>query len=77
MSLDGQRAPVVGRVCMDVTMLDVTKLGPVHPGDEVVVFGPEPQEPDLVALAGAAGTIPYEILTRLSARLRRIFRSSL
>jgi alanine racemase len=77
MSLHGERCPVVGRVCMDVTMLDVTALGDrVQPGDEVIVFGPEDHEPDLLALAEDAGTIPYELLTRISPRVRRIFRSS-
>jgi alanine racemase len=77
MSVRGRRCPVVGRVCMDVTMLDVTGAPEVASGDEVVVFGPGADEPDLLDLSRAAGTIPYEILTRLSGRLRRIFRSSL
>ena len=76
MSVRGARCPVVGRVCMDVTMLDVTDAPGVAPGDEVVVFGPSPDEPDLEDLATLAGTIPYELLTRLSARIRRIFRAT-
>jgi len=80
MALHGQRCPVVGRVCMDVTMIDVTELidqgGTVHPGDEVIVFGPDPEEPSLLELARLAGTIPYELLTRISPRVRRIYRAS-
>lgn len=77
MSLRGERCPVVGRVSMDVTTIDVTSVtGPVEPGEEVVVFGPEPGEPSLLELANLAGTIPYELLTRISPRVRRIFRTS-
>lgn len=77
MTVNGQRCPVVGRVCMDVTMLDVTGVPGVAPGVEVVVYGPGPDEPDLVHCAELAGTLPYELLTRLSSRVRRVFESSL
>lgn len=77
MSIRGERCPVVGRVCMDVTMLDVTHLDPPpRAGDEVVVFGAGPGEPDLEALAELADTISYEMLTRVSPRVRRIFHAS-
>lgn len=77
MAVQGQRCPVIGRVCMDVTLLDVTAApAEVRPGDEVVVFGPDPDEPSLLEAAELAGTIPYELLTRLSPRVRRIFRGS-
>ncbi len=77
MVLHGALCPVVGRVCMDVTMLDATAVADrVRPGDDVIVFGPDPGEPDLLELARLAGTIPYELLTRISPRVRRIFRSS-
>jgi alanine racemase len=77
MRVAGHIAPVVGRVCMDVTMLDVTGIPNVEPGDPVVVFGPRPPDPSLTDLARIAGTIPYELLTRLSPRIRRVFESSL
>ncbi|HEX4952503.1 MAG TPA: alanine racemase [Thermoanaerobaculia bacterium] len=77
MLVGGRRCPVVGRVSMDVTTLDVTELAEsVVPGDEVVVFGPGADEPSLAELAELAGTIPYELLTRISPRVRRIFASS-
>ena len=77
MSVAGQLCPVVGRVCMDVTMLDVTAVpDAVEAGDEVVVFGSGPNEPDLGEHAELADTIPYEILARLSPRVRRIFHSA-
>ncbi|MCB9679645.1 MAG: alanine racemase [Alphaproteobacteria bacterium] len=77
MRVGAHRVPVVGRVCMDVTMLDVTGVPEVQPGDPVVVFGPGPDDPKLPELAALAGTIPYELLTRLSPRIRRVFESSL
>ena len=77
MRVGDQLVPVVGRVCMDVTMLDITAVPEVAPGDRVVVFGPQPPDPGLLDLAELAGTIPYELLTRLSPRIRRVFESSL
>ena len=69
-------APLVGRICMDQCMIDVTDL-PVALGDEVVLFGettprfPAPQE-SLEALCDLAGTIPYEALCLISHRVPRI-----
>lgn len=77
MLVGGARCPVVGRVSMDVTAIDVSAVRPpVAPGDEVVVFGPDSAEPSVGELARLAGTIPYELLTRISPRVRRIFRTS-
>lgn len=74
MSIAGVRCPVVGRVCMDVTMLDTTDVpGPVNPGDIVVVYGGGLGEPTLREMAARADTIGYELLTRISPRVRRIF----
>lgn len=70
--IGGKLAPVVGRVCMDMTMVDVTGLG-VQEGDEAIVFGPERP---ITQLATEIGTIPYEILTSVSERVKRIFYSS-
>jgi alanine racemase len=76
MSVDGICCPVVGRVCMDVSMIDVSDVRrEIRSGDEVVVYGPAAHEPDLAALAEVAGTIPYELLTRLTGRIRRIYAS--
>lgn len=67
--INGHRAPVVGNVCMDMTMVDVTGI-PVREGDEVIVFGgPLPIE----EVAACAQTIPYEILTNTSERVKRVF----
>jgi len=66
----GQEAPVIGTVCMDMFMVDVTGIPGVKEGDEVIIFGPDlPVE----SLAVAAGTIPYEIMTGISQRVRRVY----
>ncbi|MBD1398613.1 bifunctional UDP-N-acetylmuramoyl-tripeptide:D-alanyl-D-alanine ligase/alanine racemase [Pontibacter sp. JH31] len=67
--INGRRAPIIGNVCMDMCMVDVTGI-PAKAGDEVVVFGPQLT---LVELARRIGTIPYELLTNVSARVKRIF----
>jgi Alr-MurF fusion protein len=69
----GQRCPIIGNVCMDMCMVDVTGI-PVQAGDEVLVFGPQLT---LVDLARRIGTIPYELLTNVSPRVKRIFFSEL
>lgn len=66
----GQRAPVVGNVCMDMTMVDVTHIAGVRAGDPVVIFGTGLPLPELAA---RIGTIPYELLTNVSERVRRVF----
>lgn len=65
--INGRRAPIVGRVCMDMCMADVTGLD-VKPGDEAEVFGEHVPVEDLAALAG---TIQYELLCAVSPRVRR------
>lgn len=70
MSIHGVLCPVIGQVCMDMLMLDVSELSDIKEGDEVIVFG---NNPTLVDLASWADTIPYEIMTRISQRVRRIY----
>lgn len=67
--VNGQKAPYVGNICMDVCMIDVTDID-CHEGDTAVIFGPE--LPPTV-LAEAIDTIPYEILTGVSPRVKRIY----
>lgn len=69
MLVNGQLAPVIGNVCMDMTMLDVTGI-PVAEGDDVVVFG---KDLPVSTLAKWAETIPYEILTNVSSRVKRVY----
>ena len=71
----GRRVPVAGRICMDLTMVDVTEAGDVDVGDEVVLIGRQGHEEVTVGeLASKAGTIVYEILTAVGMRSRRIYR---
>ena len=62
-------APVIGNVCMDMTMIDITGIE-ANAGDEVVIFG---QNPSILSLAKSIHTIPYEILTNVSERVKRVF----
>jgi len=66
----GQLAPVIGAVCMDMTMIDVTDIPGAKQGDEVTIFGKEIPIQDL---ANWAGTIPYEIMTGISERVKRVY----
>lgn len=67
--INNQQAPIVGNVCMDMMMVDVTDIN-CTPGDEVVIF--ESQE-DVEFLAKQSDTISYEVLTAISQRVRRVF----
>ena len=70
MLVRGRRAPQIGRVCMDLCMLDVTEIPGVQAGDVVTVFG---AGVPLEEKAAAAGTIPYELLCAVSPRVPRVY----
>lgn len=67
--IDGQEAPIIGSICMDMCFIDVTDVA-CKEGDEVVIFGTERL---LKQMASAAGTITYEILTAVAPRVKRIY----
>ena len=73
----GHRAPVVGAISMDMMTIDVTGLGDVEPGDEVVIIGRQGdegwQQIDAREMAAVIGTIPWEIVCRLGTRVERVF----
>ncbi|HSB51756.1 MAG TPA: alanine racemase [Dissulfurispiraceae bacterium] len=72
----GRKAPVAGRVCMDLTMVDVTEMADVAEGDEVVLIGRQGSAClPATELAEKAGTISYEILTSLGRMARRSYRN--
>ena len=74
MLVRGQRAPIVGRVCMDLTMLDVGHIKGVRTGDEVVALGRQGDETITAdEIAGMLGTINYEIVSSITARVPRLF----
>jgi alanine racemase len=66
----GQLAPVIGTVCMDMTMIDVTDVNGVQEGDDVVIYGPQLPVQEV---AGWIKTIPYELMTGVSQRVKRIY----
>ncbi|MEM1218610.1 MAG: bifunctional UDP-N-acetylmuramoyl-tripeptide:D-alanyl-D-alanine ligase/alanine racemase [Bacteroidota bacterium] len=66
----GQRAPIIGNVCMDMCMVDVGHIRSVHPGDEVEIFG---SNISVQEFAEHMGTIPYEVFTSISARVPRVY----
>ena len=71
----GQRAPQVGNICMDMTLIDVTDIPNVQPGDEVVLFGRQgDQTIPLEELARKGNTIPYEILCNVGKRVPRVYK---
>lgn len=69
MLVRGKRVPVVGNICMDACMLDVTDTD-ARVGDEVEIFG---KHIPVTEVAGKLGTIPYEVLTSVSHRVKRIY----
>ena len=69
--VNGKPAPIVGRVCMDTCMVDVTDIE-CQEGDEVIVYGGGPGN-SVVDMARVLDTIPYEIMTSISTRVKRIY----
>lgn len=66
----GQKAPIVGNICMDQLMLDVTKIPGVSVKDEVIIYGEESPVEDFARILG---TIPYELLCAISERIPRVY----
>ncbi|HAF29741.1 MAG TPA: bifunctional UDP-N-acetylmuramoyl-tripeptide:D-alanyl-D-alanine ligase/alanine racemase [Bacteroidales bacterium] len=67
--INGFLVPIVGNICMDMCMVDVTNCN-IHEGDEVIVFGKEQSVTDI---ANLLETIPYEIFTSVSSRVKRVY----
>ncbi|WP_018341572.1 bifunctional UDP-N-acetylmuramoyl-tripeptide:D-alanyl-D-alanine ligase/alanine racemase [Cytophaga aurantiaca] len=70
--INGIRCPIIGNVCMDMCMVDITHAH-AEQGDEVILFG---ENPSVIELAKNINTIPYEILTSVGARVKRVFYSA-
>lgn len=68
--IQGHLAPIVGNICMDMCMIDISGLENIHEGDEVEIFG---KNLSLTDYAAAMDTIPYEALTSVSSRVKRIY----
>ena len=72
--LEGKRVPVVGKVCMDLMMLDISDVPEAKVGSEVILFGKTPLgQISVCEMAEVAETIPYEILAGISGRVQRIY----
>lgn len=70
----GKKAKIVGKVCMDMCMVDVTDIPDVREGDEVIVFG---EDLPITRLAEWAGTIAYELMTGISQRVKRVYENEI
>jgi alanine racemase len=76
MLVRGRRAPVVGAVSMDMSTIDVTGMD-VAPGDEVIIAGDQGSESiGMREIAASLGTIPYDLLCRVGARIERVYERS-
>jgi alanine racemase len=71
--IKGKRVPVVGRICMDQCMLDVTEVEDVKIGDEVVLLGYEAGQPDADEIGEKLNTISYEVLCMVGRRIPRVY----
>lgn len=69
MMINGKACPIVGSICMDMVMVDVTETD-AREGDEVIVFG---TDYTIIDMARDSGTIPYEVLTSVSQRVKRVY----
>ncbi len=67
--INGRHAPYVGNICMDICMVDVTDI-PCHEGDSAEIFG---DNLPITVLSDILGTIPYEVLARVSTRVKRVY----
>ncbi|MDR2564431.1 MAG: alanine racemase [Prevotellaceae bacterium] len=67
--VNGKPAPIIGNICMDSCMIDVTEIE-AEEGDRVIIFG---NKPSVSEIAETIGTIPYEVLTSISQRVKRVY----
>ena len=68
--IHGRHARIIGSICMDMCMVDISAIPEAEEGDDVIVFGPDLT---ITQLAAWAGTIPYEIMTGISQRVKRVY----
>ncbi len=68
--IHGKEVPVVGNICMDAAMIDITDIPDVKLGDEVILFG---KDLPITKMAEKIGTIPYEVMTSIARRVKRVY----
>jgi len=74
--IKGRRVPIAGRICMDMTMVDVGHIKGVRPGDDVVLIGRQGKDRVTVEeIARLSGTIPYEVVCSIGRRVPRIYKT--
>ena len=73
MEIHGKACPVLGRVCMDQMMVDVTGIPDIHEGDEAILWGGAVSD-DAETIARKTDTISYEVLCGVSRRVPRVYR---
>lgn len=73
LSIHGKDYPIIGNICMDLTILELGKDSQIAVGDDVIIFG---KDKPVEKLAEVCDTIPYEILTRISTRVKRVYINS-
>jgi alanine racemase len=67
--VNGKRAPIIGNICMDITMIDLTEIA-AEEGDTAILFG---EELPVTEMAEKLNTIAYEIITSVSSRVKRVY----
>jgi alanine racemase len=72
MIVGGQRAKTIGNICMDSCMIDITNINGVKEGDEVTIFSAEKGN-TAADMARVLDTIPYEVLTSVAKRVKRVY----
>lgn len=68
--IHGKEVPIVGNICMDAAMIDITDIPDVKLGDEVILFG---KDLPITKMSDKIGTIPYEVMTSIARRVKRIY----
>jgi len=68
--IHGKEVPIVGNICMDAAMIDITDIPDVQLGDEVILFG---KDLPVTVMANRIGTIPYEVMTSIAPRVKRVY----
>lgn len=68
--IHGKEVPVVGNICMDAAMIDITDIPDVQLGDEVILFG---KDLPITKMSDKIGTIPYEVMTSIARRVKRVY----
>ncbi|MBL7830590.1 MAG: bifunctional UDP-N-acetylmuramoyl-tripeptide:D-alanyl-D-alanine ligase/alanine racemase [Saprospiraceae bacterium] len=68
--INNKKAPTIGNVCMDMSMIDITDIQDVKEGDEVIIFG---EQLPVTVMAKQLNTIPYEVFTGISPRVKRVY----